>query len=167
MSDKCFMYMLMCQLLPLSHLATQIKHSSSSQRELNTIYLPRNCVLAEHLPGVYCTSCRTELSFWTSKPAVIENILLFHVCCFPRVRLFCTKIVLNNIQVKWWNNLMAGGGNTAPFITVTVMTALYKWEKLTNTISDISEWTENSVFLLKTHNLKCLGILQFGYPMLF
>lgn len=72
-----------------------------------------------------------------------------------------------NIQVKCWNNLMAGGGNTAPFITVTVMTALYKWEKLTNTINDISEWTENSPFLLKTHTLKCLGILQFGNPMLF
>lgn len=159
--------MLMCQLLPLSHLAMKIKHLSSSQRGLNTIYLLRNCVLIEHLPGVHCTSCRTELSFWTCKPDVIASILLSHECYFPRVRPIQTKTVLQYFQVKWRNSLMAGGGNTGPFITVTVMTASYKWEKLTNTISDIRERTENCPFLQKTYTLKSLGILQFGYPILF
>lgn len=165
MSDKCLMYMLMCQLLPLSHLAMLIKHLQSSQREPNTIYLPRNFVLTEHL--LVCIVHFAGQNYLSGPASYLwlQTFCFFMCYAFQGSDSFTLRLFYN-IQVKWWNNLMAGGGNTAPFITVTVMTALYKWEKLTNTLSDINEWTEKSVFLLKTHTLKCLGILQFGYPML-
>ena len=49
-------------------------------------------------------------------PAVIANILVFHMCCHPWGRLSFTVRLLYSVQVTRWNNLMAGGWYTAPFV---------------------------------------------------
>lgn len=47
-------------------------------------------------------------------PAVIANILFFHACCYPWVRLFHTKTILHH-SGKVVKQLTAGGGYTAAF----------------------------------------------------